>query len=150
MEAIVAGVGALVLVVEVVEVGLGYAGGVHSVPLFLWAGSRGTSATPAGPLLVVMGAKRPRPGLTSVRATAAGNGLYDLDLFAGTGVLDKVPDVDDPLVAGVRMTFVSNIIVESVVDSAIKPKAWLENEMLNWEGQSPSRRLRAWKPFFIH
>ena len=36
-----------------------------------------------------------------------------------------------------------SIIVESVVDSAIKPKAWLETEMLNWEGQSSLRRLRA-------
>jgi len=42
-----------------------------------------------------------------------------------------------------ELTFVSSIIVESVVDSAIKPKAWLENEMLNREGQSPFRRLRA-------
>src|SRR5215217_989807 len=36
------------------------------------------------------------------RATAAGNGLYDLDPFAATGVLDKVPDVDDAFVAGVE------------------------------------------------
>src|SRR5688500_16060929 len=42
-----------------------------------------------------------------------------------------------------ELTFVTSIIVESVVDSAIKPKAWLENEMLNWEGQSSLRRLRA-------
>jgi hypothetical protein len=42
-----------------------------------------------------------------------------------------------------ELAFVSSIIVESVVDSAIKPKAWLENEMLNREGQSPFRRLRA-------
>jgi hypothetical protein len=41
-----------------------------------------------------------------------------------------------------ELTFVTSIIVESVVDSAIKPKAWLENEMLNREGQSPFRRLR--------
>jgi uncharacterized protein YaaQ len=41
-----------------------------------------------------------------------------------------------------ELAFVSSIIVESVVDSAIKPKAWLENEMLNWEGQSSLRRLR--------
>jgi hypothetical protein len=27
------------------------------------------------------------------------HGLHDLDLFAGTGVLDKVPDVDDAIVA---------------------------------------------------
>ena len=42
-----------------------------------------------------------------------------------------------------ELAFVSSIIVESVVDSALKPKAWLENEMLNWEGQSSLRRLRA-------
>jgi hypothetical protein len=41
-----------------------------------------------------------------------------------------------------ELTFVTSIIVESVVDSAIKPKAWLENEMLDREGQSPFRRLR--------
>ncbi len=42
-----------------------------------------------------------------------------------------------------ELAFVSSIIVESVVDSAIKPKEWLEKEMLNREGQSPFRRLRA-------
>src|ERR687898_2349510 len=42
-----------------------------------------------------------------------------------------------------ELAFISSIIVESVVDSAIKPKGWLENEMLNWEGQSSLRRLRA-------
>ena len=40
-------------------------------------------------------------GLSAIRATAAGSGLYDLVLFACTGVLDKVPDVDDALMAGV-------------------------------------------------
>jgi hypothetical protein len=42
-----------------------------------------------------------------------------------------------------ELAFVSSIIVESVVDSAMKPKGWLEDEMLNWEGQSSLRRLRA-------
>ena len=42
-----------------------------------------------------------------------------------------------------ELTFVTSIIVESVVDSAIKPKAWLENEMLNREGRSPFGRLRV-------
>ena len=36
-------------------------------------------------------------GLSAIRATTAGNGLDDFDLFAGTGVLDKVPDVDDAI-----------------------------------------------------
>jgi len=39
--------------------------------------------------------------LSAIRALATWYGLYDLDLFAGTGVLDKVPDVDDARVAGV-------------------------------------------------
>jgi len=42
-----------------------------------------------------------------------------------------------------ELAFVSSIIVESVVDSAMKPKAWLETEMLIREGQSSLRRLRA-------
>jgi hypothetical protein len=42
-----------------------------------------------------------------------------------------------------ELAFVSSIIVESVIDSAIKPKGWLEDELLNWEGQSSLRRLRA-------
>jgi hypothetical protein len=42
-----------------------------------------------------------------------------------------------------ELAFVSSIIVESVIDSAIKPKGWLEDEMLNLEGQSSLRRLRA-------
>jgi hypothetical protein len=42
-----------------------------------------------------------------------------------------------------ELAFVSSIIVESVVDSAIKPKGWLEDEMLDQEGQSSLRRLRA-------
>jgi len=42
-----------------------------------------------------------------------------------------------------ELTFVTSIIVESVVDAAIKPKAWLENEMLDREGQSPFRHLRV-------
>jgi hypothetical protein len=40
-----------------------------------------------------------------------------------------------------ELAFVSSIIVESVVDSAIRPKAWLEDEMLYGEGQSSLRRL---------
>jgi hypothetical protein len=42
-----------------------------------------------------------------------------------------------------ELAFVSSIIVESVIESAIKPKAWLEIEMLNREGRSSLRRLRA-------
>ena len=42
-----------------------------------------------------------------------------------------------------ELTFVTSFIVESVVDSAIRPKAWLESELENREGRSPFRRLRA-------
>jgi len=42
-----------------------------------------------------------------------------------------------------ELAFVSSIIVEGVVGSAIKPKAWLEIEMLNREVQSSLRRLRV-------
>jgi hypothetical protein len=40
-----------------------------------------------------------------------------------------------------ELAFVCSIIVESVVGSAIKPKAWLENELLAREGRSPLRHL---------
>jgi hypothetical protein len=38
---------------------------------------------------------------------------------------------------------VTGIIVESVVNAAVKPKAWLESEMLSREGRSPFQRLQA-------
>jgi hypothetical protein len=56
------------------------------------------------------------------------------------GVVSTTPRTTD---ADRELTFVTSIIVESVVDSAIKPKAWLENEMLDREGRSPFRRLRV-------
>ena len=42
-----------------------------------------------------------------------------------------------------ELAYACSIIVESVVDSAIKPKAWLENQIYSREGRSPFRRLRA-------
>ena len=42
-----------------------------------------------------------------------------------------------------ELAFAISIIVESVVDSAIKPKAWLEDRMQRREGESPFRRPRA-------
>jgi hypothetical protein len=46
----------------------------------------------------------PRPDyLSSFFCTsAAQDGLYDLDLFTSTGVLDKMPEVHDAISAGVR------------------------------------------------
>jgi hypothetical protein len=46
-------------------------------------------------------------GLSAIRAAAARNGLDDLDLFACTGVLNKVPDVDDAIGAGVGAIMIS-------------------------------------------
>jgi len=40
-------------------------------------------------------------GLSAIRALAAGHSLEDFRLFTGTGVLDKMPDVDDAFGAGV-------------------------------------------------
>jgi hypothetical protein len=40
-----------------------------------------------------------------------------------------------------ELAFASSIIVESVVDSAIKPKAWLEDQIHSREGRSPFRSL---------
>jgi hypothetical protein len=42
-----------------------------------------------------------------------------------------------------QLAFVSSIIAESVVNSAMKPKAWLEDQMHTREGQSPFQRLQA-------
>ncbi len=43
-----------------------------------------------------------------------------------------------------QLAFVASIIVESVIDSAIKPKAWLEEEIQGQEGgRSALRRLQA-------
>ena len=43
-----------------------------------------------------------------------------------------------------ELAFVSSIIVESVVDSVMKPKAWLEDQRQTREGpSSPFRRLQA-------
>jgi hypothetical protein len=42
-----------------------------------------------------------------------------------------------------ELAFVTSIIVESVVNSAMKPKAWLEDEMQSREGRSPFQRLQA-------
>ena len=49
----------------------------------------------------------------------------------------KTREADDEL------AFVSSIIVESVVNSAMKPKAWLEDRMHGREGQSPFQSLQA-------
>jgi len=45
--------------------------------------------------------------------------------------------------ADYELAFVSSIIVESVVDSAMKPKAWLEDQRHIREDVSPLRRLRV-------
>jgi hypothetical protein len=54
-------------------------------------------------------------GLSAIRAAAARNGVEDLYLFASTGVFDKMPDVDDPLVAGVGALEAGVVRLYSVV-----------------------------------
>ena len=49
----------------------------------------------------------------------------------------KTKEADDEL------AFATSIIVESVVNSAMKPKAWLEDQMHTRGGQSPFQRLQA-------
>src|SRR5215211_5972087 len=69
-------------------------------PLFLWTRSRGMPQ-PAGPLSVVMGAKRPRLVLLSVRAAAARHHFQTLDFLAHGFVEDGVGQEDQPVGAGV-------------------------------------------------
>jgi hypothetical protein len=64
--------------------------------------------------------------------------------------LDEVACLDDEETAGQRMreadhdlSFVASIIVESVVSSAIKPKAWLEDQVHRQIGGSPFEYLEA-------
>jgi hypothetical protein len=45
--------------------------------------------------------------------------------------------------ADYQLGFATSIIVESVVGPVIKPKTWLEDEMLSREGQSPFRNLQT-------
>jgi hypothetical protein len=53
-------------------------------------------SAPAGPLSVVMGAKRPRLVLLSVRAAAAGHHFQTLDFLAHGFVEDGVGQEDQP------------------------------------------------------
>jgi hypothetical protein len=53
--------------------------------------------------------------LAAIRAPATGHGLDDLYLVAGTGVLDKVTDVDDALEADVgALVLVVGCCVEGI------------------------------------
>jgi hypothetical protein len=64
--------------------------------------------------------------------------LEDAAYLDGEGsAKQRISEADDEL------AFVTGIIVESVVNSAVKPKAWLEGQMHDQEGQSPFRRLQA-------
>jgi len=54
----------------------------------------------------------------------------------GSSTTQRTREADDEL------AFVCSIIVESVVDSAMKPKAWLEDHRQSREGRSPFLRLR--------
>jgi hypothetical protein len=55
---------------------------------------------------------------------------------------DEPPAKQSTREADYELAFVSSIIIESVVDAAMKPKAWLEDQRHLREGTSPLRRLR--------
>ena len=82
---------ALVLAVVVEAVGLLYSVGVHSVPPFS-VGRVPRLSAPEGPLPVVMGAKRPRLMLLSVRAAATAVGGFSL-LTVLVHVADEHPAI---------------------------------------------------------
>ncbi len=70
--------------------------------------------------------------------------------LGGVGHLDDVEEEEEEgsarhttQEADQQQAFVTGIIVESVVNSAIKPKAWLEEETHDQGGRSPFRGLQA-------
>jgi hypothetical protein len=63
--------------------------------------------------------------------------LEDTTNLDGEGSAEHITEEAD-----YQLAFVTGIIVESVVNSAIKPKAWLEGEMSGREGLSPFRSVR--------
>ena len=63
---------------------------------------------------------------------------------------DEPPAKQSTREADYELAFVSSIIVESVVDAAMKPKAWLEDQRHLREGTSPLRRLRESSRIGMH
>jgi hypothetical protein len=62
--------------------------------------------------------------------------LENTSYLEGEGSAEHITEEAD-----YHLAFATSIIVESVVSSAVKPKAWLEGEMSSREGQSPFRSL---------
>ena len=84
------------------------------------------------------------------QAIAAAIRHLDTALGMQEGKLEDVRHLDNEESASQRvreaddeLAFVAGIIVESVVNSAMKPKAWLEEQMHSQGGQSPFGRLQA-------
>ena len=82
------------------------------------------------------------------QAIAAAIRHLDTALGLQEGKLEDVRHLDNEESASQRvreaddeLAFVAGIIVESVVNSAMKPKAWLEEQMHSQGGQSPFGRL---------
>jgi hypothetical protein len=57
--------------------------------------------------------------------------------------LDNEETPEQSTEADHQLAFATSIIAESVVSPAMKPKAWLENQMQSREGRSPFRSLQA-------
>jgi hypothetical protein len=57
--------------------------------------------------------------------------------------LDNEETPEQSTEADHQLAFATSIIAEAVVSLAMKPKAWLENQMQSREGQLPFRSLQA-------
>jgi hypothetical protein len=85
--------------------------------------------------------------LAAIRHLDSAASLRDRKLEEGSYLVDdggggaEHPSKQTMREADEELAFVSSIIVESVVNSAMKPKGWLEEEMYSREGQSPFGRL---------
>src|SRR5919202_1713858 len=84
------------------------------------------------------------------QSSVAALGHVDSALTMREKMLEEVPHLYDEESAEYRareadyeLAFATSMIVESVVDSAMKPKAWLEERIHGREGELPFQRLRA-------
>jgi len=81
--------------------------------------------------------------LAAIRHLDSATGIREERLYDATYRDDEAWEKRRTSQADHELAFAISIIVESVVDSAIKPKVWLEDEMHRRETQSPLRLLRA-------
>ena len=80
--------------------------------------------------------------VAAIRHIDSALGLRDKKL-EDIAYLDNEETPEQSTEADHQLAFATSIIAESVVNLAMKPKAWLENQMQSREGQSPFRSLQA-------